>query len=308
MSLTLHMELWIPITIAAAFMQNLRFMLQKHLKSTRLSTGGATFSRFIFASPLAAILFALLIVVRPDQLPGVDARFFVFAITGAISQILATLCVVALFAERNFAVGITFKKTETVQTAMIGFVVLGEGVSSFGLLAIVIGLVGVVLLSDPPKSSTRLGWKARAFNRASGLGLGSGALFGVSAIGYRGASLALIGGDFLIRAAATLAFVTLFQTLLMAVFLAKREPGQITAVLKSWRITGLVGLTGMLGSLGWFTAFTLQNAAYVKALGQIELVFTFIASYFFFKERSSQRELVGIGLVIASILALVILL
>jgi len=308
MPLTLHMELWIPITIFAAFMQNLRFMLQKHLKETRLSTGGATFSRFIFASPLAALLLVALIVVGPDQLPGANLRFFVFAITGAISQILATLCVVALFAERNFAVGITFKKTESVQTAMIGFVVLGEAVSPLGFFAILIGLGGVVLLSDPPRSSPHSGWQARLFNRASGLGIGSGALFGVSAIGYRGASLSLLGGDFLIRAVATLAFVTLFQTLLMAAFLVKREPGQITAVLKSWRITGLVGLTGMLGSLGWFAAFTLQNAAYVKALGQIELIFTFIASYFYFKERSSNRELAGIALVILSILALIILL
>ena len=53
------MELWIPITIAAAFSQNLRFMLQKHLKATGLSTGGATFARFLFAAPLAAALLAV---------------------------------------------------------------------------------------------------------------------------------------------------------------------------------------------------------------------------------------------------------
>ncbi|MFQ5439516.1 MAG: EamA family transporter, partial [Paracoccaceae bacterium] len=140
---------------------------------------------------------------------------------------------------------------------------------------------------------------------ASGLGLASGALFGVSAVGYRGASLALVGGDFLLRAAATLAFVTLFQTLLMSIYLIAREPGQIRAVLVSWRVTGLVGLTGTVGSFCWFSAFTLQNAAYVKALGQIELVFTFMASYLVFGERSKGRELAGIALVVISIFVLV---
>ncbi len=299
------MELWIPITIAAAFMQNLRFMLQKHLSATKLSTGGATFARFVFAAPLAALVMFGLVAIGGADLPRAGPRFLVFATLGGLAQILATSCVVALFAARNFTVGITFKKTETVQTAIIGLVVLGEAVSSWGLLAIAVGLGGVVLLADPPKSDGRTGGWPRIFNRASGFGLASGALFGVSAIGYRGASLSLTGGDFLLRAAATLAFVTLFQTVIMAAWLAVREPGQIGRVLASWRVSALVGLTGMLGSLGWFSAFTLQNAAYVKALGQIELVFTFLASYFIFRERSSGRELGGIALVIASILVLV---
>ena len=47
-------ELWIPITVVAAFMQNLRSALQKHLKA-KLSTGGATYVRFLFALPFAAV-------------------------------------------------------------------------------------------------------------------------------------------------------------------------------------------------------------------------------------------------------------
>ena len=86
-----------------------------------------------------------------------------------------------------------------------------------------------------------------------------------------------------------------------------REPRQLRAVLRSWKISSLVGLTGVLGSIGWFTAMTIQNAAYVRALGQIELIFTFAASYLFFQEKSSRNELVGIGLVTAGILILVLL-
>ncbi len=301
------MSLWIPITLFAAFMQNLRFMLQKHLKDTRLSTGGATFSRFVFAAPLAVLFVAVATGTGWRTLPSISWRFLLFASAGGVTQILATLCIVALFSLRNFTVGITLKKTETVQTALISLILLGETVSIMGLLAIAVGLVGVVLVSDPPKSASVLGWRGRVFNRASGLGLLSGALFGMSATGYRGASLALGGGDFMIRAAVTLAYVTVFQSILMALWLRWRTPGQIRALARAWRVTGLVGVTGALGSFAWFMAFTLENAAYVKALGQVELVFTFLASIFVFHEKSSVRELAGIFLVMASILLLVFL-
>ncbi|GGA08599.1 EamA family transporter [Neptunicoccus cionae] len=301
------MDLWIPISIGAAFSQNLRFMLQKHLKATGLSTAGATFARFLFAAPLAAALLWVLVRANGWSLPALSPRFFLFAGIGGLAQILATMCVVALFSRRNFAVGITFKKTETIQTALIGVIVLGEGISGYGLLAILIGLVGVILLSDPPERQGRGGWR-RYFNGAAGLGLASGALFGVSAIGYRGASLSLGEAHFLLRSVFTLMCVTTFQTVIMAVWLSLREKGEIAKVLHHWRITALVGLSGMIGSLGWFTAFTLQNAAYVKALGQVELIFSFLASALFFKETTTLRELSGIGFVVLSILVLVLFL
>lgn len=297
------MELWIPITIAAAFSQNLRFMLQKHLRATGLTTGGATFARFLFAAPLAAAVLVATRAVLDAPMPAPGTRFLAFAAVGGLAQIAATMLVVALFAQRNFAVGITFKKTEVIQTALIGVVVLGEGVSTFGLVAILIGLVGVVLLSDPPEGGHGV---RRFFNRAAGYGLAAGALFGVSAIGYRGASLSLGDGHFLLRAAFTLMCVTIFQSVVMATWLQLRERGEVGAVLRHWRVTALVGLTGMIGSLGWFAAFTLQNAAYVKALGQVELVFSFLASVFVFREAISRREVLGTGFIVASIVVLVL--
>lgn len=293
------MTLWIYVSVFAAFMQNLRFMLQKHLKTTKLSTGGATFSRFLFSSPLVALGIWAYLNATGTAFPALSGTFWTYALSGGVGQILATACVVALFAERNFAVGIVFKKTEVVLTALIGLVVLGEGISSLGVVAIAIGFAGVVLLSDPPKGG------ARFFNMAAGFGLGSGLLFGVSAVGYRGAAMQIDSADVIVRAGVTLAMVTAFQTLIMAAWLAWRDKGEIGRVVASWRVSSLVGVTSMCGSFGWFVAFALQNAAYVKAVGQVELVFTFLASYFIFKERSTRKELAGIALIVASILVLV---
>ena len=297
------MQAWIPITIAAAFSQNLRFMLQKRLKETRLSTAGATFARFAFSAPLVALGMVIYFRATGQGMPVLTPRFFLFACAGGIAQILATMCVVALFSMRNFAVGITFKKTEVILTALIGLVVLGEGLSGPGVVAIAIGFAGLLVLSDPPEGGR--GWR-RFFNRAAALGLLSGVLFGISATGYRGATLTLGLEDVVARAGLTLAFVTAFQSLVMAAWMRLRERGEVTRVFAAWRVGALVGLSSMVGSFCWFTAFALQNAAMVKALGQVELVFSFLATLFVFKEKVTGREWAGTGLLVLSILVLVL--
>jgi drug/metabolite transporter (DMT)-like permease len=299
------LELWVPITIAAAFLQNLRSALQKHLKA-RLSTTGATFARFAYAAPLALLYAVVLARVFGFPVPHPTPTFLVYATVGGLAQITATALLVALFSFRNFAVGTTYSKTETVQTALFGTLILGEALSLGATLAILISLAGVMAISV---ARTDIGWRTLLFGwteKTALIGIASGAFFGISAVSYRAAALSLGGEGFLMQAAFTLACVTLFQTLVMAIYMRLREPGQLTAVWRSWRVSGLVGLSGMLASACWFTAMTIQNAAYVRALGQIELLFTFAAGHFFFRERSNGLELTGIGLVIAGILILLL--
>ncbi|MGH1354405.1 MAG: EamA family transporter [Thalassovita sp.] len=297
---------WVLISIAAAAFQTLRFMLQKVLAMGSLSSGGATLARFLYSAPFVVSLSAGYVLWRGQGLPELGANFAPFALSGAIAQILATWCVVALFSQRNFAVGITFKKTETVQTALVGFLVLGDRVSLGGLVAILLGLVGVLALSGP-KGGDGLGLK-RFLNKGAGLGLLSGALFAVSAVGYRGATLEVASDDPLMRALVSLACVTTTQALGLSLWLRWREPGEITRVIASWRTSVWMGLAGLGGSLGWFTAFTMMNAAYVFAVGQVEVIFSIMASVLFFKERISRREGTGIVLISASVLSLVLLL
>jgi drug/metabolite transporter (DMT)-like permease len=96
------------------------------------------------------------------------------------------------------------------------------------------------------------------------------------------------------------------QTIMMGIYLLVREPGQMTAVIRNWRPASAVGIAGFLGSVGWFTAFTLQNAAYVRAVGQVELIFTFIASIVFFKEKTNRMELTGILVIFAAVIAIIL--
>lgn len=298
------MEAWVLFTFCAAAFQTVRFMLQKQLATAALSATGATFARFVYSAPVIVVLLGG-VWLSGVAMPALGPGFWTYAAVGGMAQIMATVCVVALFQQRNFAVGITFKKTEVVQTVLIGLVVLGEGVSIAAFAVILLGLVGVLMLSDPPGGQGR--WWRRLCNRAAGLGLLSGALFAVSGVTYRAASLAVDSDAAGLRALVTLAAVVVMQTLATWLWLLWRDPGQVGRVLAAHRVAKWVGLSSLAGSFCWFSAFTLQNAAYVNAVGQIELALSLAASVLFFGERPTLRELMGIALVMASVLGLIML-
>ena len=299
------MELWIPITIAAAFLQNVRSALQKHLKG-RLGTTGATFVRFGYGFPFASAYVAVLHLGLGHPLPVANVPFALAAMAGGLAQIFATFLLVHLFSYRNFAVGTAYSKTEPVQAAIFGLVLLGETVTASAVLAIAIGVVGVIVISMARQPLSWRAVSASLVGRPALIGLASAALFGASAACYRAASLSLGGPDFLMKAAFTLGFVTVFQTAVMALYMRKREPEQLAASLAHWRIAVWVGLVGVTASAGWFTAMTLQKVAYVRMLAQIELVFTFAASVLIFREAINRKEIVGCVLIVGSIVLLLV--
>lgn len=297
------MELWIPITIAAAFLQNLRSALQKHLQG-KLGTRGASFVRFGYGFPVAILYVLSLHYLAGYPFPALNWTFAIWAVIGGLAQIFATIMLVHLFSLRNFAVGTAYSKTEPVQAALFGFVLLGEKLTLGAVLAIVVGVIGVMMIS---MARLPLSWRNLAIaltGRTALIGIASGGVFGISAVAYRTASLSLGGPGPVMEAAVTLACVTTFQTAFMLVWMFWKDRREIVQVLLTWRSSALVGLAGVLGSAGWFTAMTLQQVAYVRALGQIELVFTFIASYFLFHERVNLMEAIGCLLIVCGILGL----
>ncbi|MBC8240444.1 MAG: DMT family transporter [Alphaproteobacteria bacterium] len=296
---------WIPITIFAAFMQNLRSALQKYIKG-RLSTGGAAYVRFLYALPLALIYLWALHDYGGYPIPTINGLFLLYCFLGGLTQILFTFILIYLFSLRNFAVGTTFSKTEILQIAFMGLILLGDEISLAGTGAIVLGLVGVVILSMAQSAITWGNLATSLFEKSTLVGLICGAFLGASVVFFRGATLSLDDGEVIIRASFSLAVALVMQTIMMGVYLLVREPGQMTAVIRNWRPASAVGIAGFLGSVGWFTAFTLQNAAYVRAVGQVELIFTFIASIVFFKEKTNAMELVGILVIFAAVIAIIL--
>ena len=295
------MELWIPLTIAAAFFQNIRSALQKHLKG-KLSTLGAAYVRFLYAAPVALIYFIAVMLYTEQPVPMPNAGFFGYALLGGICQILFTVFLLWLFSFHNFAVGTTLSKLETIMVAIFGLLLLGDELTLMVVLAIVMSSIGLVVMSVGQEKLNPAGLWRGLWRMPTLIGLVCAAWLGGSVVFFRAASLSLDTGNFVVAASFTLLIVLVLQSAIMGVLIALREPAQLSRVLKHWRPAALVGLSGGLASIGWFSAFTLQNATYVRALGQIELVFTFVVTLLFFREKVSRAEIAGIVLIIAAII------
>ena len=298
------MEAWIIFTVAAAFLQNLRNGMQKSLNSI-LSTTGAAYTRFAFGLPLALVYWTILYYVLDDQLNW-GWTFWVYASVGGVAQVLAMVSLLRSFSLRGFAVGTAYAKTETLLTALFTVILLSEAVSGQVLIAIIISLAGVFLLSSA-KSGTRLRDILFSWTEPAALfGLASACLLGLSAVSYRGAALSMDGEGILLPAASTLLVALAIQTILMSIYLVFYEKGELAKVWESRKKASVVGLASMLGSVGWFTAMTLQNAAYVRALGQVELIFTFLTSVLIFRERIAKAEIGGTFLIVSGVLILLV--
>ena len=299
------MELWIPLTIAAAFFQNIRSALQKHLKG-KLSTLGAAYVRFIYALPIAIVYFVVVVYLEAQPLPAVSAGFLIYALLGGICQIMFTVFLLWLFSFHNFAVGTTLSKLETIMVAVFGLLLLGDRITPAVVIAISMSAVGLVILSA---GQEKLGISSliKGLWRISTLiGLACAAWLGMSVVLFRAASLSLGAQSFSMAASFTLLIVLILQTTLMGILIRVREPQQFSKIFRYWRPAALVGISGGLASIGWFSAFTLQNATYVRALGQIELIFTFVVTLLVFRERVSPAETGGILLIGASIILLLL--
>jgi drug/metabolite transporter (DMT)-like permease len=292
--------LWIPITLWAAFAQTLRNAAQRHLTAD-LGTLGATLVRFLYGLPFAALWLLAVARFGDYALPALSGTFAFWVTLGAVSQIAATAFLLATMQERNFALGVAYSKTEIIQVAVFGFVFIGDPVTAAAAIAIGLGTLGVLLLSPAdrarPLASLAAGWTSRA----GLLGLASGAGFALSAVGYRGAALALGDAPFMMAAASTLVVAQAIQTVLLGGWLVWRNRDVVLRVFAAWRASLFAGFMGAAASAGWFTAFTLETAAHVRTLGLIELVFSLAVARRFFREKITRLELGGVALLAAGI-------
>jgi drug/metabolite transporter (DMT)-like permease len=284
----------------------LRNAAQRHLTGD-LGALGATLVRFLYGLPFAVVwlLIAWLVIPPHSPLPGITVPFVWWTVVASVSQIAATALMLRCMQERNFALGVAYAKTELIQVALFGLVLLGDPVSLATIAAIMIATAGVLLVSLPSETRS-LAAVARGWaSRAALLGLGSGAAFGMAAVGYRGAALALDTPSIILAAAYSLVWAQAFQSVLLGGYLLWRHSRVVVAVLRAWRVSMLAGSMGAIGSACWFTAMALEPVANVRTLGLIELYFSYFVSHRFFRERLTRAELAGFVLVALGLLAII---
>ncbi len=287
--------LWIPATIAASLLQTARNLTQRSLTEI-IGVVGATQVRFLFGLPFALIFLVIVCLVAGRLPPQIGAGAFAYTIGGAVTQIAATGLMLAAMRERSFAVTTAYTKTEPVQVAIFGALLLGDALTLTKFAAILVATAGVVLVSwKPGEKLTRAGL------RPALLGVGAGAFFALSAIGYRGAIQALPEGGFFIRATTILALGLFLQTLILALYMLVANRPALVSSLRNWRKSLSAGFLGAAASQFWFIGFSLTSAANVRTLALIEVPLAQIASRRIFSEGTSRREMAGMAMIVGGV-------
>lgn len=287
--------IWIPVTVFAAFAQTVRNAAQRNLVA-ELGTLGATLVRFLYGLPFAVAWFFGVLALTAVPVPAMDAAFFGWAVLGGVSQIVGTALLLRTMEERNFAVGVAYSKTEVVQVAFFSLVLLGDTLDVQGALAVGCGTLGVLLLAPANRERPFRSLIAGFRSRSALLGLGCGACMALGSVAFRAATHAVQSPSLLVNAALTLVVAQSLQTLLLGGWLCLRDRSVVLRTLRAWRPSLFAGLAGAAASVGWFTAFALKPVTYVRTLGLIEMVFSYIVSRRVFREQLTRREITAIVL------------
>ncbi len=291
--------LWAVFTLIAAAAQTARNAMQRELTAT-LGTVGATHVRFLFGFPFALFIFLPGVVLAAGYgWPNPPAMFWPWVVAGAVTQIAATATMLSVMGERSFVVAYAYIKTEPVQVALFGLIFLDDKIKPLSAVAILIATLGVIVISLKPGA----GQVSTA--RSTAVGLISGTLFALSAIGYRGAILALKLPHFVMAATFTLTIGLVMQAVMLTSYLALRDPKVLRDIRHAWRPSLLAGFMGAFASEFWFLAFAIATAANVRTLALVEVLFAQGVTHLVFKQKTTRREMAGVVLVVIGVALLV---
>lgn len=284
---------WIPVVVFAAAAQTVRNAAQRGVTKSA-GVVPATFIRFAFGLPFAILGLAALLAITGRPMPAANGAFVAWVTFGALTQVASTAFFVAAMEQRSFVVAVVFTKTEVLQVGLYAVLFLGETVSLPVGAAIIVGTTGVILLSGRPAGAEPGSWGSRG----ALMGLASGSCLALCAVGYRGAMLALPPEAPWMKGFYGIVWAMAIQTVVVGAWLLARNREGLEKVLRDWRPSAMAGLAGALASMGWFTGFAMRGAVDVRILGLVEVLFSFVVSHRFFRERATTTELLGMGLLV----------
>ncbi len=310
-------HVWILLTIFAAFLQAVRTAAQRDL-NRHLSALVTTYVRSVFGLPVLAAYLLIVLMLTGEGMPDFNGSWLFHTLAGAMTQVVATVFLIMMFRLKSFGVGTMLTKFDIVITAILGAVLFAEAPSGGGLAALSIVVIGVILMSlertgvlradafdarvrqpavAPLSAVAQLVW-----DPAIRVAFACAFFFSLSYLTYREATQVIGDGSFVWRGAWTVLLAILMQTVIVGGWLVWHQPGVVGQIRPHWRLSGWIGAMSAVGSICWLTAFALQNASYVRAVGQIEVVFTLLVSWLYYRERITGLEFAGIILTVVGVL------
>ncbi|OBS99376.1 multidrug transporter [Vibrio tasmaniensis] len=287
---------WIAFTLLAAFSQSWRNAFQSKLAGT-MSVAGVTLARFIWAGPIALIYLYSLYQWQPVSVPNFSGEFIFYIVAAAIMQILATGLMVMLFKLENYAIGAGLAKCEAPVSAVLSVLFFGTALTITGWVGVLIGTLGVLIMSSSS------GWRSLS-PKVFLLGMACSTAFALTSLWVREASLS-IGLPFPHSAAWVLFLVISLQTVIICTYLFFRERDTLRQIFTKSKLVVMTSLASVIGSLGWFSAMSLQAVPYVKTLGQVEVVFMVLISYFWLGQSIARKDI--LALILLSIAAVLVM-
>lgn len=297
---------WLLTTLAAALLQTWRTALQQRLRD-RFSVGTAGLVRYLYAMPVGVVLVAAYVAIWGGTLPVPGWRFVLGCAAAGLAQVIGTSLLIMAFGYRSFAVGTAYAKTDAVQAALLGAVLLHESLSVGAWVGIAIGVAGVQTLS----LAGQRGMTWRALLQASAqpaalCGVGAGAGFALTGVAIKWTVQTTAAPDPILAALCALVLTNTLQTLMQGGWMAWREPAGLRMAFTGWRSAMWVGVLSGLGSAGWFTAFAQAPVALVRTVGQVDMVFTLLFSRFYLREQVRPLDALGLVLVVAGVITVLL--
>jgi drug/metabolite transporter (DMT)-like permease len=275
--------LWIPTTILASIFQVGRNALQREVM-TSAGPWGATLVRFLFGLPFSLLFTMIAWTIVPDARPDFGTAFFLSAMAGAASQVLATTTLLTAMHRAGFAVGTALQQSSLPLAALVGLLVYHDRLSGIAWTGVTITTAGLIVLTWPSRMTA-------TSHMASGTayGLLSGLCFGFSLNAYRHAAIAMDAAHPVFAAIVSVSIVQAMQAATLTLVLLVRD----RAALRNWRQSLGAGLCGASASAGWFVALALSPAAPVRALGVIEAPIAALAGHRLFREVLSLKQILA---------------
>jgi drug/metabolite transporter (DMT)-like permease len=252
---------------------------------------GATLVRFLFGLPFATAFAVVAWILTPGARAHPTAWFWLACCAGAAAQISATAAQLVAMHRSTFALGTAMQQSGLPFALIWGATLFGDHISPLTWAGGLVASAGLAALTWPRGEVVMRRGAALA-------GLGSGALFALSANCFRQASLAFDPGHHIFSAFVTVMIVQAIQTVALTSFLMVRNPAALTAVIAAWRQSLGAGFCGAAASGLWFTAMALSPVGPVRAVGVIEMPIAALAGNRLFAERLTPLQIVA-GLVTA---------
>jgi len=282
---------WIFFTLSAVVLQTFRNALQSKL-SAQMSTSGVTLARFLFAPPIALIYLLLLYAFSNQSIPEFTLKFVFFVLLASVMQISATALMVILFKQKNFSIGAGLAKSEALVAGVLGTLFFGSQLSLFGWVGILVGAAAIFVLSGG-------GRKGQLSLKTVVIGLACGTCFAVTSLFVREASH-LLNIPFPHSAAWVLVWVLCIQTTLLVSYIAVKNRSTFVALKNTAKMTLVTSIISCFGTICWFSAVSLHHVAYVKTLGQVEVLLTMLVATFWLKNTVQKHEVIGLLLIAAA--------